>query len=718
VGDEVESYSDELGDEVHVTAIDLHREQLLKLAARLLIVSETLHAILLPLLFKHRSPNYVSSLLDDALYNGELREGHIFTQSIKTGLEMMAYYTMLPDSRIGLTQPAYPPIVVSMLQTLLRVANESTLHFLRGPGSGSIAQPWKWDDFVFPFVQNASTVARKVSAGHTPKEGISRPLLQSLHTLLLDPTQRARPAGGATWDPRLQMYPLCTSNDTMAVTPSIEADETWGLFVGTKGPIIGPQTVAEAIKEGGTSFDLGSIASKMITNMGANFVQTVDGAVRMGIGASFATRINSGDEALTDTYSSNDMISICVACLSNQPVDCQVLTGESVCVRNSCEACRTRSTRWGLAMAQFRKVKASSVLPDIAVPPQPAACAACRELGHRFALPALRCCDACACANKQCVRCEVVVFVTDGEGYCRRSQIVHQLHLDDATVDSKYLLLVGLPDVTHLLKNLRSNAYNYDITIDGQSVGMRLALLAMASDPVFSAQIVQMGTLRRALNPRDTQSIVTVGQTTQLGALFRNGLCPFLTTTISPELIRMWAGNTSKEIVEPIAVLFDERPRIGMFLITTNNIFGANVHSPRDLVPLSQLATRPSGAAVAGGVLFLCDVDGVAYLEITPGAVAIIANNLVGADLTRACEKENINVGGLKASGKRFLLAHALAKTVPSRVLPFMMMLSRLVEECEKIGSEPVSWMAAAFIEKKLDTLMQVTPEEIKAAKK
>ena len=124
----------------------------------------------------------------------------------------------------------------------------------------------------------------------------------------------------------------------------------------------------------------------------------------------------------------------------------EIVTSGASCVSDAGDACNQKTVEYMLSRSTLDVSTDSPIA-------HPLACGECRKIGHVYAQPQLRACDACITANRVCLKMAELVKAQDGESSNTTMMKAGNRRIQAGGILTMSLTTI-LPDLTHALKRV------------------------------------------------------------------------------------------------------------------------------------------------------------------------------------------------------------------------------------------------------------------------
>jgi hypothetical protein len=580
-------------------------------------------------------------LLIDAFQKRKLVTSHVWLTYMMDGFRIMKQLgtpRAKKDRSVG-----WSPLTISYFQTLR--TSHFQPHLLRGPmgkGKGRADPLVYYTDVNFVYPSNWTFSVFNVA--HTPELGV-----QALWLFLwLQTAAATKPHNFLVDTAAVKVIAASNTEDTMAVVPTISRDAVWDVLVGSLDPH-GPKTAQDLLN--GRTFDLGTLKSTLVVEMGYHVMSVLDRAIQAPVGMmGVPASKGSLEENLQKTKGRIRRLEMCIICLLRAlKVRGVVAVGsETCCQTDYCNTCNLITQKY----LKKRGNSNSSVQ-------HPAACPVCLAAGQVYAEPQLRACKHCIDNKEKCVHSAISNFSVDLETANRLLLDAWRSAIEACVLESRFSLTVGINDATHWGKTLMQCMAKGFVWIHGELFNSRLCFLALFDDPLHRPTIIKLRVTIRDVLGRDRQDVAMLRRKSGLWKVLLSA--GFVVVTILPDLF--WQSDTTncKELVsKPLAVKWCSPSG---FLVMNHTGVDGELHlvsqmtSPVKALTLVKGIVNPVNLGVSRGVAFVLTRTSLFLVELTPNALACDPRKLKEPELSRQCRSNGIVLpDDINDKGKRWLL--------------------------------------------------------------
>lgn len=556
--------------------------------------------------------------LNGLIRSGKIPQDKIFYKYLKDMVHILIDYNH-----------EYDHDVVQFFNTIEHLGGGSTVNFIRGPmyhGQGRCGARIA-ENAKFNLGGPSKTTRDKLKGGYTTKSGV----LKNLHLAFL----KLASEGGVPpllYTEIVKVIGIAMENDGTAIKPGIQFDERLKRNVGLK------QSVNLKFVRENPSPSPEFLRENVITEVNVSFITSLCNTMSMPVAVSYHTRGGKTGEDMKELLLGQiQTLQGCKACLEHTPSDeLTVDLPKGVCC-STCEDCLIN-----------RKL-----------------CNSCADKNQPNYSPGLRACDRCLRDGKQCVRCLILVLITDcEEGNKKAMDLIGEMQ-EDKTIDPALEYLSFFPDSVHVGKSLKCSFCNWFILLNGERGCLSvIQTLRDDSNPDVRKK------LRKLLKSEDVQNKDRMA----VDPIIRLSSPEVLTTLddinnvvhqLIPEKYRFSDSNKPGMFPHPVAICCGKHGKL-MFLDlnpvkNTTRIVEADFHNPVRLKVIK--AETPESRSLCylngtGTAVICCHKDGVLQVVDMEDRVKLKVSRLRDrTSLVKELEKRDQSCTGTMNSLKERLQA-------------------------------------------------------------
>ena len=510
----------------------------------------------------------------------------------------------------------YDNDVIEYHNSIAYLGGGRTANFVRGPmaagcgkkGSSGIDQRNIHMNLGGP----SATTRLKHQAGYTTKSGVNHPLSVCHYNLCQnDPSYIIDNAV-------VSVIPIVLSNDGNQLKAAMEFDERLKRIIGLdfdvdleyikKNPIPSPSMLKE----------------HLVVEVVISSLTTLDNKISVPCITEYVPKSGKTGENLTKNFTNIiKTVQCCLACTQGASSDEHVYTYMDTGCSSLCQQCLD----------------------------QGCICSDCQDIGHESIYPSLRACNKCISVGKKCIRRTVFVLCTDCEEGNKKSFETFIESIKKQTIDPDLRLLIVMPDIPHVGKNLKGSFCNWWLTIGNERGNVSLLRsLRNFSNREEKRMMINFIPKNDDIRHRDRQnphSVTTITSPPLTKYLSEIG---YVCCTMIPERTKFTVNNQAGMCVSPTDICLGEHGYLYVLCDSgddhaTGDVLRARLHSPVD--DMTKVKNRVSVKEIHywDSVVYMCgNGTDITFFETRPGKVVLNpSKKILKKDLLSILKRFNVS---------------------------------------------------------------------------